>query len=236
MPARNLVILSIIFFIHCTAFCQVPQKSFDPGSLPENYFKELKKEFGKNKRYPPQFEKQILIALSYYPELKNTSILFRSRIRHATAITRSTWPGFFQSPKNREYVISISDSIEPMLMPILFKKLSFNAQVGVMGHELGHVVQYSAMTTLQIVKYILCNISAKYIDRFEYGADAICIVHGLGYQLLEWSSFVRMKMNTVNWDGPDYAHRPKKRERYMNPPTIIKRINEDSLYNFIPSH
>lgn len=204
-----------------------------PDSLSRDYFAALKKEFGNKKQYPPQFEKQILIALSYYPELKNTPILFRSRIRHSIAVTRATLGGVFESTKKRHYVVTISDSTEAMLMPILFTKLSFNAQVGVIGHELGHVVQYAAKNTAQLAKYIVKNVSAKYIDRFEYHADSICIAHGLGYQLLEWSSFVRKAMNTENWDGPDYAHRPKKRERYMNPSTILKRVNEDSQYGVV---
>jgi hypothetical protein len=212
------------------AYSQTAIKKFVPDSLSKEYFAELKKEFGNKKHYPNQFEKPILIALSYYPELKNFPILFRTRKRHSIAVTRSTWTGVLESVRSRHYVITISDSTEPMLMPLLFARLSFNAQVALIGHELGHVVQYAAKTTGQLVKYVAGNVSAKYIDRFEYQADSICIAHGLGYQLLEWSSFVRKTMNTENWDGPDYVHRPKKRERYMNPSTILKRINEDQQY------
>jgi hypothetical protein len=236
MLAKHIILFLVFYVIQSPVYCQVPRRNFAPDSLPAAYFSRLKSEFGPGKKYPPQFEKQILIALSYYPELKNTTILFRSKVRHATAITRSSWPGIFGQKKKRDYVITISDSIEPMLMPILLKNLPFNAQVGVIGHELGHVVQYAAKNTLQLIQYAVNNISAKYIDRFEYQADSICIAHGLGYQLLEWSSFVRKEMNTENWDGPDYVHRPKKRERYMNPATILKRINEDPLYRVIRSH
>jgi hypothetical protein len=128
-------------------------------------------------------------------------------------------------------VITISDTVESALVPLLLKNLPYNAQVGVIGHELAHVVQYDQMTTAGILKYAVSNISARYIDRFEYNADAICIAHGLGYQLFEWSSYVRQKMNTVFWLGPDYVHRKKNRERYMNPATIIQRINNDPIYN-----
>jgi hypothetical protein len=117
-----------------------------------------------------------------------------------------------------------------MLMPLLFKNLPFNAQVGVIGHELAHAADFSAMTSLDIIAHVVKNVSAKYIDRFEYNTDAICIAHGLGYQLLSWSSFVRKRMNRENWDGPDYAHRPMTKERYMNPGTIIKRIEADPIY------
>lgn len=231
MLVRNILVLSIISFIPYTGYCQFPQTDIDPGHLSELYFKKLKKEFGYSKQYPVQFEKQILIALSYYPELKNTSILFQVRTRHSIALTRATWGGVFESIKKRHYLITISDSTEPILMPVLFKNLSFNSQVGVIGHELAHVVQYSAKTTPQMIKYILSNISSKYIDRFEYNADAICIEHGLGYQLLEWSTYIRKTMNSENWVGPDYANRPKKRERYMNPVTIRKHIERSAIYH-----
>lgn len=215
------------------ACCQLSRKTFIADSLSNDYFTELKKEFGNKKQYPPQFEKQILIALSFYPELKNTPILFRSRVRHSIAVTRPTWAGVFESLKKRHYVVTISNSTETMLMPILFTQLSFNAQVGLIGHELGHIVQYAEKNTAQLVKYVVNNVSSKYIDRFEYHADSICIAHGLGYQLLEWSSFVRQTMNTENWCGPDYAHRQKKRERYMNPSTILKQVNKDRQYGVV---
>jgi hypothetical protein len=195
-----------------------------------DYFRELKNKFGNKKKYPPQFEKQILIALSYYPELKNTAILFRIRTRHTGLNTRATWPGVFESPFKRHFVISISDSSENMLMPLMFKNLSFNAQVGVMGHELAHATDFLRMTTKQIIAHAVKNVSAKYIDGFEYNTDAICIAHGLGYQLLEYSVYVRKKMNREYWRGSDFAHHPMDIERYMNPGTILERINQNSIY------
>jgi hypothetical protein len=47
---------------------------------------------------------------------------------------------------------------------------------------------------------------------------------------LEWSRFVRKTMNTENWGGPDNVHRKNSTERYMNPSTIIARMNADPLY------
>jgi hypothetical protein len=230
MQRKSVLYILFLFLFPGFAICQSPQKSFNPDSLSENYFTELKKEFGNNKVYPPQFEKQILIALSYYPELKNSPILFRIRKRHTGLNTRATWAGVFQSSRKRHFVITISDSTENALMPVLFKNLPFNAQVGVMGHELAHAVDFFHMTTRQIILHALKNVSAKYIDRFEFNTDAICIAHGLGYQLLEWSSYVRKKMNRETWRGPDYIHRPMTKERYMNPATILKRIEANPIY------
>jgi len=73
------------------------------------------------------------------------------------------------------------------------------------------------------------NVSTKYIDRFEFRTDSICIAHGLGYQLLAWSSFVRQKMHRKNWDGSDNVHQTMEKERYMNLSTIRKRIAENPI-------
>jgi hypothetical protein len=193
----------------------------------------LKQEYSTNKIYPPGCEKQILIALSYYPELKNTSIKFVTRPNHSAGFTRETLGGLFEPPRSRHFLIVISDSTEPMLMPLIFKNLSFNAQIGLIGHELAHVSQSLAMTTLEIIKHGIKSLCPNHVDRYEGGADASCIAHGLGYQLLEWSQNVREKMNTVNWDGPDRVHRKKKRHRYMNPADIIEAINRNRVYDKI---
>ena len=132
--------------------------------------------------------------------------------------------------KKRDYEITISDSTEQMLTPILFQNLPFNAQIGVIGHELGHVIEFSSMVTIRIMEHAANSISSKYVDHFEFETDSICIAHGLGYQLLSWSTYVRHVMHKDNWDGADNVHKPMMRERYMNPSTIQKRINQLPLY------
>ena len=115
-------------------------------------------------------------------------------------------------------------------MPIVFQNLPFNAQVGVIGHELGHIIEFSSMATVKIMEHAAQNVSSKYIDHFEFKTDSICIAHGLGYQLLAWSTYVRQAMHKDNWDGADNVHKPMMRERYMNPSTIKKSINQLPLY------
>ena len=223
-------LLAFLVLFPCFLFSQQPRPNFSTDGFSHNYFEHLKREFGQHKQYPPQYEKQILITLSYYPELKQVSINFRIRHRHTPLTTRSSWGGLLKGRQKRDYVITISDSTEQMLTPILYQNLPFNAQMGVIGHELGHVVDFSSMVTRRILAHGAKNISSKYVDRFEFRTDSICIAHGLGYQLLAWSSYVRKAMHKENWDGADNVHRPMTRERYMNPSTIKKRINRSPLY------
>ena len=228
MKNGNLVFLLIL--LPGFAFNQQPKKSFTPDSFSDDYITDLKREFGRYKQYPQEYEKQVLIALSYYPEIKNTPIHFRIRAKRTPLATRSSWAGLLKSMKKRGYVITISDDTEDMLMPLLYQNLPFNAQVGVIGHELGHIVDFSSMNTLKILKHAARNISSKYVDHFEFRTDSICIAHGLGYQLLAWSSYVRQTMHKNNWDGADNVHKPMMRERYMNPSTIRQKISFLAIY------
>jgi len=229
MPKR-IISFSLIVCLPIFIFGQEPTRVFTPDGFSNDYFFELGRKFGKYKTYPPQYEKQILIALSYYPELANVPINFRIKEKHTPLSTRSSWAGLLKEQESRDYVITISSSTEEVLMPILFQNLPFNAQVGVIGHELGHVIEFSSMPTIQIMEHAANNVSSKYIDHFEFKTDSICIAHGLGYQLLAWSTYVRQAMHKDNWDGADNVHKPMMRERYMKPSTIRKRINQSPLY------
>ena len=111
----------------------------------------------------------------------------------------------------------------------MFNHLTVEARVGVIGHELSHVVDFSGKNTWQCFKAGVGHLSAHYLDRFEYNTDMICIKHGLGKDLEAWSSYIRNTMHTTFWRGADYADKPDNRhERYMNPSTIEKNITATS--------
>ena len=223
-----LIVFSIFSLL---LFGQVPKKYFDPDRLTSEYYNQLRTRFGKHKKIPLEIEKPVLIALSYYPELENTPIIFRIRKRHTPLQTRSSWVGTFKRQEFRDYVVTISDRTEQMLTPILFKNVPFNLQIGVIGHELAHVADFSTYSPLKLIWHGIKNISPKYLDRFEFKTDSICIAHGLGYQLLAWSKNLRTQMHSTNWRGPDYVQRVQTVERYMNPATIQHRINITPLYH-----
>lgn len=190
----------------------------------------LLKEYGNNKQLPEKFALQALIALSYYPELKNTQIAFVVKPAYSLLQTRPKGHGIF-CRSTRRFTITISDSSYWKLEPIRLDPMNFNAQIGVIGHELGHVADFTRRSFINLAWSGVRHISSKYIDRFEYRTDSICIAHGLGYQLLAWSRFVRATLHTDNYDGADNIDKPMMRERYMNPNTIIAHIKAMPIYN-----
>jgi hypothetical protein len=225
----NLCIAGLLAFNILNLHAQQPVKVFKRSDFSVQDSLRLANEYGKNKQLPRGFELQALIALSFFPELKNTHVNFIIKPAYSLLQTRPLSKGIL-SRRTRRFSITISDSSYWKLQPIELDSMNFNAQVGVLGHELSHVSDFSRRSFFSLAGSGIGHISSKYIDRFEYMTDGICIAHGLGYQLLAWSRFVRTALHTDNYDGADNIDKPMLHERYMNPATILAKIAENPLY------
>lgn len=204
-----------------------------PEAITDAYFQELKATFGKHKQLPKGYEKQALVALSYYPELKNTRIVFKVRKKGgAPFVSRpTTWSLLFRKRAKRKYRILISQKTKAILAPILMKNLPFNAQIGVLGHELAHTSFYLEKKFGAMVKIAIGTFSARYLDEFEHQTDQIAIEHGLGFQLLSWSKQTHTLLGEIiklEQKGP--FDKLFENERYMKPATISKVMNTLSIY------
>lgn len=233
---KTSIILCLLTLLAINSSAQEIVKQFTKESYSIQKLQDLKKEFGTNKIIPTLYESQILIALSYFPELKNTSIEFRLKKTNTPLSSRPRLLGLLQSSNKRRYVITISEATNSILEPILLKNLNFNAQIGVLGHELSHVSDYMSKGFGKMTNLLWIEIfSKKQVDKFETRTDHICINHGLGYQLLDWSSSVRKNLNIEYWRGADNLQYMTKKERYLNPETIIQVLKSKALYNEVTS-
>lgn len=206
--------------------------TFYKDSISKKEITKLKTTYSHNKTILKDFEVQTLIALSYFPELKDIKINFRLRERTTPLATRPTFFSLFKSSKNRTYVITVSKQSNAELDTITLKNLNFNAQIGVIGHELSHVSDYLTKGFRKMNRIGLDIIfSKKRIDILEFNTDLSCINHGLGYQLLDWSINVRDRLKRPNWLGAVNLNADKKSERYMNPDTIIEILRTHPLYH-----
>jgi hypothetical protein len=213
------------------AKAQVPIKNFDDKVFDADQYSE----FILNKNIPEGIESQALRALSFYPELRNTHIIFRFRKRRTPLSSRPQVLSTFKKKKNRKYVITISTKSNKKLEPILFSNLPYNAQIGVLGHELGHITEYDTMHTGQLINLIFKLFNSQYTDEFEFNTDLIGINHGLGYQLYDWSKYVRSALDIPEWRGADdfYSSNDQEviKQRYMNPQTIERYILLNTIYS-----
>ena len=214
--------LCIALLLVAVANGQVPREHFEKASF------KLADYTGyvSQKKFPKELEKQVLTALSYYPELRETKIIFRRKKRKTPLTSRPRFFDIFKGKKKRAYVITISTKTKTAISPILFDNLSYNAQIGVLAHELGHIVTYKQKSSLEIMGIAFKLLNPKFVDLFEYETDLIAIQHGMGYQLFGWSVFVRKALNIEEWNGISN----KGNERYMNPATIKQHMDSLDLY------
>lgn len=215
MKKERLILICIGFFISYFSFGQTQNstaKYLDGKVLPKGY------------------EKEALTALSHFPELKQVPIKFRIKHSVSTLKTRPVYFSFFMPKGNRSYVIFISDHTSSSTQAVMFQALPFEARVGVLGHELSHIVDFSSQSFWQSLKSAVGHLSQHYLDKMEYHTDEICIQHGLGNELMAWSSFIRKTMHVTNWRGAAcYYKGISPVERYMNPGSIATEMKSMKL-------
>ena len=181
---------------------------------------------------PAEFEKQILTALSYFPELKETKITF-SLIKGNSGVieTRPEWSSVFRNSRSRSYVVFIGDSSSKHTPQFMFRNSPVNGQVGIIGHELTHIVYFSKRNTFGLLRLGIAHVSSKYMDNFENKTDSICIERGLGYQLVDWNIYLRKAFGMQDPEnGPDPFFTDTTRERYMSPARIKQVMKKSNAY------
>ena len=102
-----------------------------------------------------------------------------------------------KSKKNRRYNVFISTKSTDDLEPILFKYLSFDAQVGILAHELGHTFYYEKHSVWQIIKFaIQYLINGNFRGTHEKTTDALVVYKGLGWPVYRYAHFIRNSETT----------------------------------------
>lgn len=182
---------------------------------------ELRREYGHHKKIPQRYEEVILKALSHYPELKNTHIQFQLKDEHPVPYGTSPAPlGFFFS-KNRQYVITLREEAGPPTRQALFKNLPEEAQRAVIGHELGHVLQYERKSGPALAAFTMSYAMASKRREIEREADLMAIEHGLGFELYVHAVYIRRI--------PGYVQQRKNLDvDYLKPQEILDILPEDS--------
>ena len=188
----------------------------DVADSVNTHYARLVKEFGENKKMPAGLEKQIIYALSYFPELAKTKIKFRLKKSTGGIIaTQPTIGSLLRRSSKRTYVVIINDSTEGRKIP-LFAKCEINGQVGILGHELCHIIYFNNSTGLGLLGLGISHVSKSYMDRFEHDTDSMDIVRGLGYQLIAWNEYLHKGFRAMRVNDPPSSEKFVPGKRYMS--------------------
>jgi hypothetical protein len=177
----------------------------------------LRKIYGHNKIIPGRYELAALTALSRFPELDSTKIVFKPKKIKTTLNTRpAVWSLLFGNRQNRKYIIRINKRKKDSL--IMFDQVPFNAKIGLLGHEFSHIIDYKNKGLTGVAKrgWTYGNKTQK--EQFEKEIDSITINRGLGWQLYDWSEYVLKKSEAKQ------SYKEFKKEIYLEPDEIKEML------------
>jgi hypothetical protein len=184
----------------------------------------LKAIIGNKKGLPEGFEVAAAIAYSAYPELKDVNIDMLLTQKGAPMESNFKIWSLFGARKNRKYRIFLNDAQHTYFDPILLWALPFDAQVGILAHELGHVVYYEKLNVFQLAKWGLrYATSDKFHAIHERTTDLMPVYHGLGSQIYQYAYYVRYDPSCQAFyeEGKDFMD-----TYYMTDKELLEAINK----------
>lgn len=185
--------------------------------------------FRTNKTIPSIIERNVLTALSFYPELVETPIrfVFKQSIKSSVMQAQPVFSTILASRKSRAYRINISSMFKLTHTAIPIHQLPDAIMIGWIGHELGHIMDYESRTNLGMVGFGLGYVfSADYVKKAERLADGYAVSHGLGRYLIETKRFI------LDHAELSQAYKDKIARLYVSPEEIteqVKKLEEEKL-------
>ncbi|MFC5282842.1 hypothetical protein [Pedobacter alpinus] len=180
-------------------------------------------EYSRYKKIPKIIEESALIALSYYPELKDTRIdfVFKKNIKQSVMQAQPKFDVLLNGKGNRAYQINISSLFKLNHAAIPIHQLPKNIMIGWIGHELGHIMDYESRGLIGMLRFGFGYIfSDKYIKKAEQKADTYAVNHGLGFYIIETKRFI-----LDHTDLPE-VYKEKISRLYLSPDEIVEQVRK----------
>jgi hypothetical protein len=181
------------------------------------------KEFAANKRIPAVIEKNVLIALSHYPQLKNTAITFRFRknIRGSVMQAQPVFTSLLKSRTQRRYLINISSMFRLTHTITPIHQLPDEIMIGWIGHELGHIMDYESRSNGGMIAFGYHYLrSGIYVRAVEEIADTYAVNHGLGHYIIATKRFI------LDHAELPQSYKDKIARLYLSPDDIVEQVRK----------
>ncbi|WP_423129350.1 hypothetical protein [Gaoshiqia sp. Z1-71] len=213
------IFLGFISFLF-TAQAKEPVTEFVRDSL-HIYRRQLTHH--ENHRLIPEYKIQSLIALNYYPDLNGVAIQFKKKNIKTTMAAVPSWDFIFRSKENRTYRIFVNTTVKKG-KGVLPEEVPLNAQIGLIGHELGHLVDFENKTAAGILLTGAAYLLPPFRKKLERKVDEITVARGLGHQLKDFSDFV------LNESDASGKYKKYKQRYYYKPVQLTRVMSGYSFY------
>lgn len=152
--------------------------------------------------YPRELRGAVERVRTYYPELDSVKISFyrttnfQGSIMQAQPVKNSLW----RRAALREYKIEMQPEIKLQNDTVPITTIPEDIMVGWLGHELGHVVDYTRYSSLGLIGLgIGYSLSDRYLMKVEMRADSIAAAHGLGPEIIAVKRFILEEKAFPEW-------------------------------------
>jgi len=207
---RTIYILSFLMFLPACYAQQSNMKQKD--SL----------EFS-NKIVPDIIWRETYVALSHYPELRDTpiEIRFKKKIKKSFMQAQPKIGGLLKNRKKRSYFIFISEEFTIEDEKFDVTTVPSEVLIGWIGHELGHIMDYRDRSAADLVWFGVKYVTSKnYIREAERAADTYAVNHGLGEYIIATKDFI------LNHSKLSDTYKNRIQDLYLSQEEIMVLIDE----------
>jgi len=197
-------------------FMLMPQIISDSVNLTEDL-----STFKTNKKIPAVIEQNVLKALSFYPELKETAInfVFKKNIKKSVMQAQPVFTTLIKGREDRVYQINISSLFKLTHAAIPIHQIPDSIMIGWIGHELGHIMDFENRSNIGIVTFGFRYVfSEEYVRKAERVADTYAVNHGLGKYIVETKRFI------LDHTELPQAYKDKIARLYLSPDDIVEQV------------
>jgi len=176
-----------------------------------------------NKIVPDEIWRETYVALSHYPELKDTPIefKFKKKIQKSFMQAQPKVSGLLKNKKKRSYFVMISEHIKIEDEVFDVKNVPSEVLIGWIGHELGHIMDYRERSAINMVWFGIKYLTSKnYIQEAERAADTYAVNHGLGKYIIATKDFILNHTHLAD------AYKARIKKLYLSQEEIMALIDE----------
>ena len=199
----------------CLACLFIPREYLSYILTQENIPTPTQIDIEKNKIFVNKHKDKCLKALAYYPELKGIHIEFKEKSIGTTMAARPIVSSFFNTEYQRKYEIIFNNSAD---CEVPFHELPEEGQVGILGHELAHILDFENKSLGQLIVTGAFYINAHSIRSYERGIDKITLERGLGKKLYHAYQYI------LEDSRASLEYKKFKKFHYLEPKEILQQL------------
>lgn len=220
MNRKSVFLVALLLFLTAVFTYAIIYFSAKPAKMAGNKSLNI---FYHHKTIPVVVEKEVLAALAYYPELKETPIDFvlDPNTSKSIMLSQPVIASFLRGQKNRTYIVKINPKFVMIHRSMPIQDVPKDVLTGWFGHELGHIMDYSQRSNWDMLVFGIEYISSdRYLMQAERNADTYAVNHGLGGYIIKTKNFI---LNNADLP-PGYKARIKR--LYLSPQQIVDLIKK----------